>query len=89
MRDVITSSNTRNAPTSCAASRRACRKAGVAGMQPPPPTIGSSTTAASVSAWAWMAATAPSASLKSKNATGKGTVTAAGPASGNVSTLPW
>ncbi len=41
MRLVITSSKTSTAPLRSAASRRACRNAASAGMQPPEPIIGS------------------------------------------------
>ncbi len=45
-REVITSSKIRTMPWCAVRSRSMCRKAGSAGMQPPPPIIGSTITAA-------------------------------------------
>ena len=62
-REVITSSKISSAPVSEQASRRALRNSRVAGMQPPEPSMGSTSTAPNCGPSARICAAAPAASL--------------------------
>ena len=87
-REVITSSKISSAPIRVVAARNACRYAGSAWMQPPPPIIGSRITAARSAACRSISATVASMSLYGASTNSNGALIGLPPPE-KVNTAPW